>query len=146
MRFGLATCYDVRFPALFTWLAGLGAEAIILPASWAGGPGKVDQWRDLCRARAMDATAWVVGVDQADPASVQKPVRPGSPTGVGHSLVVDPWGRVVAEAGGSEELLLVDVDAQAVAEARRTVPVLENGRFGLIAPTGETRWRGQGNN
>jgi deaminated glutathione amidase len=66
-RVGLATCYDVRFPGHFTALARAGAEVVAMPASWGDGPGKVEQWELLVRARALDATAVVLACDQAEP-------------------------------------------------------------------------------
>lgn len=123
-KVGLATCYDVRFPALFTALAGLGAEVIVVPASWAPGPHKVHQWRTLATARAMDSTSYVVACGQAVP-----PDADGSkPTGVGHSLVVDPYGTVLLELGTEPELAVVDLDLSVVAEARERMPVLRNAR------------------
>ncbi len=134
VRLGLAICYDVRFPEMAKFLAGQGAQVIVVPASWANGPGKSAQWRALCIARAMDSTCYVVGAGQADPASVGQTVRPGSPTGIGHSLVVNPLGEVVAEAGAGQELVLVDVNVAEVADARARVPVLASSRFGIVAP------------
>lgn len=132
--FGLATCYDVRFPALFQHYGGLGAHAVLVPASWANGEGKADQWQTLCRARAMDSTCYAVAAAQADPATAGHPVKLGAPTGVGHSVVVDPLGRVLAEAGPAPALLVVDLDIGAVSDARGRVPVLRNARFGLVPP------------
>lgn len=137
---GLATCYDVRFPALFTHLARHGAEVMVVPASWANGPAKVEQWRSLCVARALDSTSYVVGVGQADPATVGNDVRSGSPSGVGHSLVVSPLGEVLVEAGAAPELLVVDLRASEVREARMALPILENGRFTVSPPPGGHPW------
>lgn len=136
VRLGLATCYDVRFPELFKHLARQGALVIVVPASWASGPGKAEQWQALCIARALDATCFVVGAGQADPASVGQTVESAAPTGVGHSLVVGPLGDVLARAGAAPELLVVDLDAAGVDAARARLPVLENSRFGLVPPTG----------
>ena len=133
-RLGLATCYDVRFPALFQHYGRLGAHGVLLPASWANGPGKARQWRTLCVARAMDSTCYVVAAAQADPATTGLEVRPGAPTGVGHSVVVDPFGEVLAEAGDAPDLLVVDLAVSRVEEARRRVPVLANARFSCEAP------------
>jgi deaminated glutathione amidase len=122
---GLATCYDVRFPALFTQLATHGAEVILLPASWAPGRDKLHQWRTLVTARAMDSTAFVVAVDQALPAeSGGGPV----PTGIGHSLVVDPTGTVLTELGDGNELAVIELDPAAVAAVRERLPVLRHAR------------------
>jgi deaminated glutathione amidase len=124
-RFGLATCYDVRFPNLFTELAGRGAEAILLPASWADGPEKLHQWRTLVTARAMDATAFVVAVDQARP-PLTKDGR--TPTGIGHSMVVGPTGTVLLELGDDPELAVFDLDLREVADVREKLPVLRHAR------------------
>lgn len=134
VRFGLATCYDVRFPELFKHLAHAGAEAILVPASWANGPGKAEQWRALCVARALDSTCFIVAPGQADPATVGVEAKPGSPTGVGHSVVVNPLGAVLAEAGASPELVVVDLDTDALAAARERLPVLATSRFEIAAP------------
>lgn len=136
MTLGLATCYDVRFPALFQHYGRLGAHAVLLPASWANGAGKVAQWRTLCVARAMDSTCYLVAAAQADPATVGDPVKPGAPTGVGHSVVVDPFGTTLVEAGDGPDLLVVDLDPEIVGEARRRVPVLANARFVACLPGG----------
>lgn len=122
---GLATCYDVRFPALFTELAGRGAEAILLPASWADGPEKLHQWRTLVTARAMDSTAFVVAVDQAKP-----PTDPNgrTPTGIGHSMVVGPTGTVLLELGEDPEPAIIDLDLTTVAGVRERLPVLQHQR------------------
>lgn len=125
-RIGLATCYDVRFPALFLRHARAGATVSVVAASWGPGPGKLEQWRLLCRARAIDATSIVLACGQSDPAAAGVDAVPGAPTGVGHSMVLSPFGEVLAEAGGGPELLLADLDLDSVTEARKTVPVLEN--------------------
>ena len=124
---GLATCYDVRFPALFTAAADRGARLVVVCASWGAGPGKVEQWELLVRARALDSTSVVVAVGQADPGG---PVG-GAPTGVGHSLVVSPFGEVLHRLGGEEDTLVVDLDLDAVDDARRVLPVLANRRRDL---------------
>ncbi|MCS6711791.1 carbon-nitrogen hydrolase family protein [Brachybacterium sp. EF45031] len=130
LELGLATCYDVRFPPLFLGLARAGAQAIAVAASWAPGPGKAEQWRLLCRARAADSTSYVLGCGQAVPAMSGVDAVEGAPTGVGGSLVVDPYGTVVAEAGEAPQLLIADLDPELVARARREVPVLTNARWG----------------
>ena len=72
---GLTTCYDVRFPGLYARLGELGAEVIVLAASWGAGPGKVEQWQLLTRARALDSTTYLVAAGQADPAASGAEVR-----------------------------------------------------------------------
>lgn len=131
---GLATCYDVRFPELFKHLAAEGAQVILVPASWANGERKAEMWRGLCVARALDSTTFVVAVGQADPASAAFSVKPGSPTGIGHSVVVGPLGEVLVEAGAAPELVVVDLDPDAVGEARKQLPVIDGTRFSITVP------------
>ncbi|MFZ1412619.1 MAG: carbon-nitrogen hydrolase family protein [Micropruina sp.] len=121
---GLATCYDLRFPWLFQHYARLGAQLIVVPASWAPGPNKLHQWRTLVTARAMDSTSFVVGCDQAEPAADQ---GKRTPTGVGHSLAVDPFGTVLFELGPGAELRVIELDLTQVAGAQAALPVLAVG-------------------
>ena len=94
-RIGVAICYDLRFPEQFINLAQLGAEVIVVPASWQDGPGKLDQWRTLVTARALDSTSFIIAADQA---------RPGGETAAGHddgppALDIPPWSpRLGAES------------------------------------------------
>lgn len=120
---GLSTCYDIRFPALHTELARRGARVLTVHASWASGPQKLEQWTLLARARALDTTSVVAAVDQAYPGDELAGV---GPTGVGGSLVSSPTGDVIVQAGADPELLIVDVDLEAVEQARRSVAVLSN--------------------
>ena len=120
---GLTTCYDIRFPELFTTLARRGAQLIIVSASWAAGPGKLEQWTLLARARALDCTSYIVAAGQADPG---EPLASSAPTGVGGSLVVSPFGDVVASAGADPQLLVADLALEQVAKARETIAVLRN--------------------
>jgi deaminated glutathione amidase len=129
VQVGLTTCYDVRFPGLYTLLADLGAQVICLAASWAAGPGKIDQWRLLTRARALDSTTYLVAAGQADPDSVGAKRRSGAPTGIGHSAAVSPYGDLLAELGPAPGVLLVDCDIELIDRARATIPVLANRRF-----------------
>ncbi len=126
---GFAICYDLRFPTLFTLLADRGAQIVCVPASWGAGPGKLEQWRLLVRARALDCTSWVVAVGQADPAAVGRRVQGSAPLGIGHSAVASPSGELVAELGPEPGLLVVDVDPDAVAGVRQAIPVLANRRI-----------------
>ncbi len=124
VRIGFATCYDIRFPELFQKLGDLGAQLIVVPASWGSGPGKIAQWSLLARARALDATAYVAACDQAQP-----PRNDGTaPLGVGHSVVSSPTGEVFGELDAAPGLLTVDIDPALVDEVRRKLPVLENRR------------------
>ena len=136
---GLTVCYDVRFPGLYRRLAGLGAEIVVCRASWGSGAGKLEQWRLLTRARALDSTCVLVAAGQADPSAAGGRASGTAPTGVGHSQVVAPDSQVVAAAGAGVELLVVDVDVDAVRRVRSAVPVLANGRVTESAePSGPT--------
>lgn len=128
ITFGLATCYDIRFPALFTANADRGAVANIICASWGSGPGKVDQWKLLARARAVDTTTYVLACGQGDPATQGIEPRGAAPTGVGHSAVVSPFGEVLEELDAGPGLLFAELDPAVVMEARTKLPVLVNRR------------------
>ncbi|MEZ5094448.1 carbon-nitrogen hydrolase family protein [Nocardioides sp.] len=116
-RVGLMTCYDLRFPELARELSAAGAEVLVLPAAWVAGAHKVEHWRTLARARAIENVAYVVAVGQ-----------PG-PRYTGHSLVVDPWGEVVVEAGAAGEVLHATLERAALEEARAANPSLGNRRL-----------------
>jgi deaminated glutathione amidase len=128
VTFGLATCYDVRFPGLFTANADRGADVNIVCASWGSGPGKAEQWKLLARARALDSTTVVLACGQGDPASQGTEAKGSAPTGVGHSVAVSPFGDVLEELDGNPGLLFVDLDTALVKEARAKLPVLANRR------------------
>jgi predicted amidohydrolase len=121
---GLATCYDVRFPELFRTLADTAA-VILLGASWGAGPGKADQWDLLVRARALDATSWILACGQAEPDADHG----SAPTGIGRSAVIDPLGSVRERLGAAPGMLVSDVDVQLVEKARSMLPVLANRRL-----------------
>ncbi|WP_427173600.1 carbon-nitrogen hydrolase family protein [Arthrobacter sp. 92] len=126
LTFGLATCYDIRFPDLFTENADRGAEVNIVCASWGAGPGKVEQWQLLARARAVDSTTFVLACGQGDPATEGMEAKGSAPTGVGHSAVVSPFGEVLKELDGGTGLLFADLDPAVVKDARTKLPVLAN--------------------
>ncbi|GAA3579035.1 carbon-nitrogen hydrolase family protein [Amycolatopsis ultiminotia] len=127
--FGVATCYDLRFPELFRRLADDGADVLLVPASWGAGEGKREQWELLVRARALDSGCWVLACDQADPAATGLEVNPKAPTGIGHSLVADGFGRVTAALGPSPDRLVVDVDPAGAVQARGATGALANRRL-----------------
>lgn len=121
--FGLAVCYDVRFPQQFRQLARQGAEAILVPASWAAGDDKLAQWQLLTRARALDSVSVIIAVDQATPTTERKQ---GAPAGIGHSAVIDPTGKVIKELGSASEVALISVPIKdLVTDARKALPVLD---------------------
>ena len=116
-RVGLMTCYDLRFPELARALVDAGAEVLVVPSAWVAGERKVDHWRTLVRARAIENTVFVVAVGQ-----------PG-PHYCGHSLVVDPLGDVLVEAGPEEAVLDATLERDVLEAARRTNPSLANRRL-----------------
>jgi predicted amidohydrolase len=115
-RAGFAICYDVRFPELFRRMIDRGAEVFLLPAAWPAA--RLEPWVLLNRARALENQAFVFACNCA---GASGGVRLG-----GHSLVVDPFGKVLAEAGDGEALLSVDVDLATVREFRREFPALQD--------------------
>ena len=120
---GLTTCYDTRFPELYVELARRGARIITVHASWGSGPGKLEQWTLLARARALDTTGIVVAVDQALP---EREIAAIGPTGVGGSVVASATGETIASAGADVQLLITDVDLTGVEQARKSIAVLDN--------------------
>jgi predicted amidohydrolase len=114
---GLMTCYDLRVPELARRLVDRGAEVLVLPAAWVAGPRKADHWRTLVRARAVENTVYVLAAAQSGPRYT------------GHSLVVDPMGDVLAEAGEGDEVIAATLDHETLATARRTNPSLANRRM-----------------
>ncbi|MFB1295936.1 carbon-nitrogen hydrolase family protein [Mycobacterium sp. pW049] len=130
VKVGLTLCYDIRFPELYVELAEQGAELITAHASWGTGPGKLDQWTLLARARAIDTNSVVAAVGQAYPGDE---VAALGPTGVGGSVVASALGEVLVAAGEDPELLVCDVDLDAARKARKTVAVMQN-RSGAAQP------------
>ncbi|WP_144209563.1 carbon-nitrogen hydrolase family protein [Mycobacterium tilburgii] len=125
---GLTVCYDIRFPQLYTELARRGAQLITVCASWGAGPGKLEQWTLLARARALDSMSYVSAAGQANPGGTLdgSGSAAGAPTGVGGSLVASPFGEVIASAGADPQLVVADIDVDQVAKARESIAVLRN--------------------
>ena len=122
---GVATCYDIRFPQHFKELARDGAEVIVVPTSWADGSGKLEQWRLLSAARALDSASYIVGADQARPGGQAQAGEASGPTGIGHSVIVAPHGKRLAEAGYEPDIIYADFDPELVATVRKSLPVLD---------------------
>ncbi|GAA5210068.1 carbon-nitrogen family hydrolase [Streptomyces thinghirensis] len=121
---GVATCYDLRFPELFRSLVDAGAETLVVPAGWP--ERRRSHWTLLAQARAVENQAFVLACGTA-----------GTHAGVpqaGHSIVVDPWGEVLAEAGADEEVLTVEFDPAKVARTREQFPALKDRVLGLSTP------------
>jgi len=120
-KIGLAVCYDIRFPAVFRTQARQGAQVLTGPAAFTRQTGEA-HWHVLQRARAIENGAYVISAAQGGTH------EDGRET-YGHSLVVDPWGKVIAELDGDEPgYLLADIDTDEVAKARGRIPAIANER------------------
>lgn len=121
LKLGLTICYDVRFPALHRALAVAGAELIAVPAAFTVPTGEA-HWEVLLRARAIETGCFVIAAAQAGQ-------HQNGRSTYGHSMIVDPWGKVLGQLGGDGPgVLIADIDPNAVAEARGRVPALANAR------------------
>lgn len=126
---GLTICYDVRFPALFNTLAKAGAEVIAVPSAFTVPTGQA-HWEVLLRARAIETGCYVIAAAQGGQH------RNGRAT-YGHSLIVDPWGRVIAGfAHDRPGVVVADIDVERVADARARLPVLDHARAFTIGRQG----------
>ena len=120
-KLGFAICYDVRFPELFKTQAQAGAEIISVPAAFTRQTGEA-HWEILLRARAIENGVYIIAAAQAG-------VHEDGRETFGHSMIIDPWGRVLASAGGTgEAVVLAEVDIAAVKTAHDKIPNLRNGR------------------
>ncbi len=115
---GLTICYDIRFPALFERLAEAGAELIAVPAAFTVPTGKA-HWEILLRARAIESGLFIV-------AAAQGGEHEDGRRTYGHSLVIDPWGEVLLDAGDKQGVHFVDIDLARIAEVRSRVPALKH--------------------
>ncbi len=117
----MTVCYDVRFPHLYRALAKAGADIIAVPAAFTQTTGEA-HWHVLLRARAIENGCFII-------APAQTGTHPGGRKTYGHSLVVDPWGKILADAGTEEGVLIADLDLALVArQTRAKLPSLEHDR------------------
>ncbi len=118
---GFSICYDLRFPALYQALSARGATLLTVPSAFTRPTGEA-HWHTLLRARAIENACYVI-------APAQCGAHPGGRETYGHSLIIDPWGEVLAEASAEQpEVLIAPIDPSRVARARAQVPVLEHRR------------------
>ncbi len=122
-RIGLSICYDLRFPELYRALAVAGAEILAVPANFLARTGR-DHWEVLLRARAIENGAYVI-------APAQVGGSPGFPAH-GHSMIIDPWGMVMAQAPDEVSIIHATLDLDRVASIRRQIPVLANRHLDAI--------------
>lgn len=129
-RLGLTICYDLRFPALFRALAEAGATMLAVPSAFTKQTGEA-HWHVLMRARAIENGCFVF-------AAAQGGKHENGRETFGHSLIVDPWGRVLAEGGTEPGVVMAEIDPAKVSDARSRIPSLQHGRrFEIIEPMAE---------
>jgi deaminated glutathione amidase len=129
-RLGMTICYDLRFPALYRALAEAGAMYLAIPSAFTRQTGEA-HWHVLMRARAVENGCFVLAAAQAGD-------HENGRATYGHSLVVDPWGRVIAEGGTEPGVVFAEIDPAEVATARARIPSLQHGRrFEILEPMAE---------
>ncbi len=129
-RLGLTICYDLRFPSLYRALAEAGATMLAIPSAFTKQTGEA-HWHVLVRARAIENGSFVF-------AAAQGGEHENGRATFGHSLIVDPWGRVLAEGGTEPGVIMAEIDPAEVATARGRVPSLQHGRrFEIVEPMAE---------
>ena len=129
-RLGLTICYDVRFPALYRALAEAGATMLAIPSAFTQQTGEA-HWHILNRARAIENGAFVM-------AAAQGGKHENGRSTYGHSLIVDPWGNVLAEGGQDPGFIIAEIDPSLVGKARSRIPSLQHGRrFEIVEPMAE---------
>jgi len=119
---GLATCYDLRFPELFRALTDVGATAFLVSSGWP--LSRIEHWDVLARARAIEDQAWVIACNEVGTQGADGVVLGG------HSVVIDPRGVVIAQAGESEEILYAEIDSDEAGRWRAAFPALADIRIG----------------
>ena len=128
LKVGLSICYDLRFPELYRKLADAGADLLCVPAAFTAYTGRA-HWEVLLRARAVENQAFVLApaqVGRIGPADENRHAW-------GHACVIDPWGEVLADAGGEAEgIALAQVDSARLAQVRRDLPALQHRRRDLL--------------
>jgi deaminated glutathione amidase len=121
-RVGMSICYDVRFPELYRRLVDQGAEVLLVPAAFTLHTGK-DHWTTLLKARAIESQCWLI-------AAAQWGTHPGNRRCFGHSMVVDPWGAVVAECSDHTGFVVATIDRDYLKSVRAGLPSLKHRRLG----------------
>ena len=119
-KLGLSICYDLRFPQLYRRLATAGAEILAVPAAFTQKTGEA-HWHTLLGARAIENGAYVL-------APAQSGTHPGGRQTFGHSLIIDPWGKVLADGGTQEGFIIAEIDLEKVKQVRSSLPSLSHDR------------------
>ena len=129
-RLGITICYDLRFPALYRAVAEAGATMLAIPSAFTVQTGQA-HWHVLNRARAIENGSFVF-------AAAQGGKHESGRETYGHSLIVDPWGRILAEGGTEPGVVMAEIDISEVAKARARIPSLQHGRrFEIVEPMAE---------
>jgi predicted amidohydrolase len=129
-RLGLTVCYDLRFPALYRALAEAGATMLAIPSAFTKQTGEA-HWHVLIRGRAIENGCFVF-------AAAQGGRHENGRDTFGHSLIVDPWGRIIAEGGTEPGVIVAEINPAEVASARARIPSLQHGRrFEIVEPLAE---------
>lgn len=131
-RIGLTVCYDLRFPSLYRALGEAGAQFLAIPSAFTKQTGEA-HWHVLMRARAIETGSYVL-------AAAQGGRHENGRETYGHSILVDPWGRVVAEGGTEPGVVMAEIDPSISVDVRARIPSLQHGRrFEISAPTDKSR-------
>ena len=125
-RIGMSVCYDLRFPELYRRLAAGGAEILVVPAAFTETTGR-DHWEPLLRARAIENQAFVIAAGQYG-------THDDGTVSYGRSMIIDPWGLVLAQAPDGEGIAVADLDFARLAEIRERLPALRHRRDDVYGP------------
>jgi len=113
-KIGVIICYELRFPEITRYLTSKGAEFIFIPTAWKDGILKEHHWRTLLQARAIENTVFIIGADQIDN------------NNVGNSMIIDPMGTPIAQAGEEEALIVSEINTNRLKTVRKKLPSLEH--------------------
>jgi predicted amidohydrolase len=119
-KLGLMICYEIRFPEIARYLTEKGAEILVIPAEFPAP--RINHWRILLRARAIENQCYVLGANCAE----------GEDRYPGRSMIIDPWGNVLVEAGDRQEIIMAEIDIENVKKTRRKFPFLKDVRKDLF--------------
>jgi nitrilase len=118
---GLTVCYDLRFPELYRLLASQGAHVLMVPAAFTWETGRA-HWESLLRARAIENQCFVIAANQGGEHTATRKTW-------GHSMIIDPWGKVLAETGEGEGIVTATLDLDLQADLRKKMPVQQHRVF-----------------
>lgn len=120
-KIGLSICYDLRFPELYRKLLSAGAEILVVPSAFTASTGQA-HWETLLRARAIENLSYVIAADQVG-------THPNHRSTWGHSMIIDPWGKILAELLEGEGVIVADIDLDYLNDIRRRFPATEHRRI-----------------